>query len=101
MAEVIWTKRAFQQFERAVKYIAEEHGRQYAETVRQRIISDTSLLEKNTGLGFPEPLLEHKKFEYKSLVVWSYKVIYRIEKGNVIISRVFHMSRNPKKLRGI
>ena len=36
MAEVIWTKRAFGQLERAVKFIRDEQGIGYAEIVLKR-----------------------------------------------------------------
>jgi len=57
-------------------------------------------LGTNPQMGTVEPLLTHKKFHYRFLVVWSYKIIYRTTSDKVIISRVFHTSRNPKKLRG-
>jgi len=101
MAEIIWTKRATRQLERAVRYIEEEQGAGYARIVLDRILHDVGLLEESPTIGFREPLLEHRKFEYRSLVVWSYKVIYRLQKHRVIISRVFHTSRNPDKLRGV
>jgi plasmid stabilization system protein ParE len=33
MVEVVWTKKAFSQLERAVKYIREEQGTAYAQIV--------------------------------------------------------------------
>ena len=65
MAEVIWTKKAFGQFERAIKYIFKEQGFYYAEIVREKILQSTALLEHQTKLGTIEPLLVHKKFEYR------------------------------------
>jgi toxin ParE1/3/4 len=101
MVEVIWTKKAFGQFERAIKYIHQEQGYYYADVVRNKILETTRLLENNPNIGTIEPLLTHKKSEYRFLLIWSYKIIYRTTKDKAIISRVFHTSRNPKKLRGI
>ncbi|MEX0813289.1 MAG: type II toxin-antitoxin system RelE/ParE family toxin [Chitinophagales bacterium] len=101
MAKVIWTKKAFGQLERAIKYIKEEQGRSYAEIVLNKILTTTETLEHSTKAGTVEPLLKHKKSEYRFLVVWSYKIIYRLGKDKVVISRVFHTSRNPKYLKGI
>ncbi|MEQ6118037.1 type II toxin-antitoxin system RelE/ParE family toxin [Reichenbachiella sp. MALMAid0571] len=100
MVKVIWTKRAFDQLGRAIKYIKEEQGATYAEVVLSKILSSTSLLERTPEMGRVETLLEHKKAEYRFLVVWSYKLIYRADSDSVVISRVFHASRNPNKLRG-
>ena len=101
MVKIIWTKKAFTQLERAIKYIKEEQGHSYAEIVLNKTLEKTRLLEKNPLIGQVEPLLKHKKSEYRYLVVWSYKIIYRVDKEKIIISRVFHTSRNPQKLKGI
>ena len=101
MVEIVWTKKAFGQLERAVKYIREEQGLSYAEIVLNKILQTAELLEHSPKMGTLEPLLAHKKSEYRFLVVWSYKIIYRTTKDKVVISRVFHTSRNPKRLKGI
>ena len=101
MVKVIWTKRAFKQLERAIKYIKEEQGVSYAQIVLNKTLEKTRLLGNSPKIGQVEPLLKHKKSEYRYIIVWSYKIIYRFEKDKVVISRVFHTSRNPEKLRGI
>ena len=45
MAKVIWTKKAFGQLERSIKYIRDEQGLSYAKTVLNKILSTTELLE--------------------------------------------------------
>ncbi|MEQ6167434.1 type II toxin-antitoxin system RelE/ParE family toxin [Ekhidna sp. MALMAid0563] len=45
MGKVIWTKRAFDQLERNIKYIKEEQSNSYAEAVLNKILSSTALLE--------------------------------------------------------
>jgi plasmid stabilization system protein ParE len=45
MVKVIWTKKAFGQLERAIKYIREEQGLTYAETVLNKMLQTTELLE--------------------------------------------------------
>jgi len=61
MAKVIWTKKAFGQLERAIKYIREEQGLTFAETVLNKILQTTELLENSPNIGTIEPLLAHKK----------------------------------------
>jgi len=56
MAEVIWTKLATGQFERAVKYIQAEQGTYYASIVLNKIIEATRSLEKFPEMGQVEPL---------------------------------------------
>jgi len=101
MAEVIWTNKASGQLERSIKYILEEQGYSYAEIVLNQILAKTRELEKQPLRGRPEPRLQHMKSEYRYIVVWSYKIIYRVANEKIVISRVFHTSRDPRKLRGI
>jgi len=101
MVKIIWTKRAFQQFERAVHYIKEEQGLYYAKIVHSKIIESITNLKVHPLIGTREPALVHKKSEYRFLVVWSYKIIYRFDQSKIVIARIFHTSRNPKKLRGL
>jgi len=101
MVKLIWTKRAFSQLERAIKYIREEQGLAYAEIVLNKTLEKTRLLENSPLIGQIEPLLKHKKSEYRYLIVWSYKIIYRIDQNKIVVSRVFHTSRSPKKLKGL
>ncbi|MBS1554031.1 MAG: type II toxin-antitoxin system RelE/ParE family toxin [Bacteroidetes bacterium] len=103
MAKVVWTARAFAQLEKAITYIKDERGQSYASIVLERILEVTAHLENQPRFGAVEPLLKHKKLQYRYLVAFSYKIIYRVDENNdkVVVSRVFHTSRNPKKLKGI
>jgi toxin ParE1/3/4 len=101
MVKIIWTTRAFQQFERAIKYIREEQGVHYSKIVHSKIIESVTSLQLQPLIGTREPALMHKKSEYRFLVVWSYKIIYRYDNSKIVIARIFHTSRNPKRLRGV
>ena len=98
MAYVIWTKKAFTQLERAVRYIREESGVSYAETVLNKILSTTRNLTDFPQMGQIEYFLSHKKSEYRYILVWSYKIVYRVNKDKVTVSRVFHTSQDPKNI---
>ena len=63
MVKVIWTKKAFGKLERAIKYIRDEQGVSYAESVLNKILSTTDLLGNSPSIGTVEPLLSHKKSE--------------------------------------
>jgi toxin ParE1/3/4 len=100
MAEIIWTKLAISQLEKAVKYIAETSSNIYAEKILEETFKKTKLLETEPFLGQKELNLDFKKTEYHYLIVWSYKIIYRVSKDNkkVYIARYFHTSQNPSKM---
>ncbi len=99
MVEVIWTKKATSQLESAVRYLKKERGSFYAELVLDKLLATTRNLDKFPKMGSIEPFLDHKKSEYRFLVAWSYKIIYRVTKQKVVISRVFHTSQDPNKLK--
>lgn len=98
MVEVIWTKKAVSQLESHIKYIKENSGITYAEIVLNRILSLTKYLNEFPKFGQKESLLEFKKSEYRYLVVWSYKIIYKVTKTRITISRIFHTFQNPNKI---
>lgn len=98
MAYVIWTKKAYEQLERAVKYIKEEQSTSYAEVVLNKILTSTRTLADFSQMGQIELFLSHKKSEYRYLLVWSYKVVYRVHGNKITVSRIFHTSQNPKKM---
>lgn len=102
MVEVIWTKRAFEQLERNIKFIREENSSKAAKIVLSKILKSTKALHTSANLGTIEPRLAHKKSEYRFLIAFSYKIIYRkASDQKVVISRIFHMSRNPKRIKGV
>jgi plasmid stabilization system protein ParE len=100
MVRIVWTKIAVTQLEKSVKYIKETQGTYYANIVLEGVLNHIEVLMEFPKAGRVEPLLEHKKFEYRYLVKWSYKVIYRIskDKSTVYILRVFHTSQDPSKI---
>jgi toxin ParE1/3/4 len=63
MVKVIWTKRAFGQLERVIRYTKEEQGLSYAEAVLNRILKSSELLKSMPKMGRVERLLEYKKSE--------------------------------------
>jgi toxin ParE1/3/4 len=98
MAEVVWTKKALSQLEHAVKYVKEESGVAYAEILLNGILKSTRHLEQYPHSGQKEIFLAHKKFEYRYVVAWSYKIVYRVTTTRVTISRIFHTAQHPTKI---
>lgn len=72
MVREIWSKRALNQLERIVNFIKEDQSPSYAKIVVNKVLSSTRILEGTPQIGTVEPLLEHKKSEYRYLVVFSY-----------------------------
>jgi Plasmid stabilization system protein len=101
MAKIVWSKRALSQLERNIRYIKEERGVTFGQIVLDKILGSVSRLTSFPLSGSIEPLLKHKKSEYRFVMAFSYKVIYRVQENKIVISRVFHTSRNPEKVKGV
>ena len=98
MVKVVWTQLALEQLERAVKFIQSEQGTFYANIVSTKVLESARNLAEFPEMGQVEPLLKHKKSKYRYLVVWSYKISYRLGTNKVVVSRVFHTSQKPTKV---
>ncbi len=64
MVEVIWTKKALSQLERAIKYIQEEQGTSYAQIVLSKILDATETLQTTPDIGTIEATSTHLNTEY-------------------------------------
>jgi toxin ParE1/3/4 len=98
MAEVVWTKIALHQYEKAVQYIRSERGLPHAQALVDKVDRWMEILESTPQIGTLEPLLRHKRRGYRFVIAWSFKIIYTTNRGKVTIARFFHTSRNPNKV---
>ncbi len=100
MGQIKWSKKAVSQLERNIVYIAEQQSSVYSEVILAKIFSAVDLLHDNPRMGSLEPLLEYRMKEYRYLVVWSFKIVYKVNSNNdVLIARVFHTAQHPSKLK--
>lgn len=98
MAEIVWSQLAEDQLRRAVQYIQVEQGNFYANLVLNKVFEAIENLEQYPRLGPIEPQLRQRKGEYRYVIAWSYKVVYRVTSKHIFIARVFHTSQKPTKL---
>jgi len=81
-------------------YISKE-SLQAAKRVGLKIVKTTKSLHKNTERFAKEHYIEIETSNIRSVVVWSYKIIYEVTDSKVIILDVFHTSRNPEEIKKI
>jgi toxin ParE1/3/4 len=96
--EIIWTQTALKQYQKAVAYTRDEYGSKVAENFKKGVLKTIRPLEDHPRKGPTEPLLQHKKHEYRFLIFLRYKILYRVTSEKVFIIRFFHTSQNPDKL---
>jgi|SRR5688500_1942644 len=97
---VIWDTRAKESLKAVILYVKEESPTA-AKKVRSEILKLTASLKKMPERFSTEPYLEHKGNEYRSVVKWSYKILYRVNENEVRILEIVHTSRNTTVVEDI
>ena len=101
MAEVIWNKQAQQEWRSKLLYGLNEFGETTAIDFVRRTNHIIENIRKHPKIGFLEPLLRHKRKEYRTyLIVGPLKMIYYyVESSDTIrIVDIWDMRREPKRL---
>jgi addiction module RelE/StbE family toxin len=88
---VVWSRRAAQDLEAIAGYIAADSPA-YAGIVIKRIVNLTKTLVRFPRSGRKVP--EFDDDSIRELLVYSYRVIYRVEGSEVIIAAVVHGKRD-------
>lgn len=93
--EVIWRKKASNELEAIYKFINKESPQNAV--IAFNGIYDLVMSLPDFPYKFPkEPSINIDKVRFA--VIWSYKIIYSVENGCILILRVFNTNQNPKKL---
>ena len=91
MAEVIWAARAYEHLEEIAEYIEKDSPFQ-ARRVVQLIVKETRRLAGNSRIGHMMP--EIQEDSYRELRVFSYRILYRIEREDrIAIVGIVHARR--------
>lgn len=93
--KVIWDDQAKASLLRIFNYIKNK------ESVEQAINVRNEIRDLAKSLGFmphkyvEDPFLKDESGDIRFKAIWSYKIVYEITSGTVIILDVFHTSRDP------
>lgn len=97
--QVKWNKSARNTFDTAIGYGLTQFGEKAAADFYRQITDTEHLLAGHPHLGKTEPLLAHRKQEYRSLVVHQhYKIVYYIKGQTIRIVDLWDTRANPKRL---
>ena len=97
---IIWDDDAKASLRKVYDYIAKDSF-QSARKVRSGIVRKARSLKTFPFRFAVERLLEDQSKEYRSVLIWDYKIIYRVAGDTVRILDVFHTSRNPEELKSV
>jgi plasmid stabilization system protein ParE len=94
--KVLWSKKASNELEAIYNYI-KKGSPQNAILVFNGIYDLANSLP-NFPYKFPvEAIINIEKVRF--VAIWSFKIIYSVEKDSVVILRIFNTKQNPKKLK--
>ncbi|HTW56954.1 MAG TPA: type II toxin-antitoxin system RelE/ParE family toxin [Terriglobales bacterium] len=87
---VAWSKRALHDLEAIAEYIAAD-SQTYAGIVVKKVVSQTKMLARFPRAGRKVPEFDDENV--RELMVYSYRIIYRLEDDEVVIAAVIHGKR--------
>ncbi|MGC9988225.1 MAG: type II toxin-antitoxin system RelE/ParE family toxin [Terriglobales bacterium] len=87
---VVWSPRAAKDLDSITDYIAADSPT-YAGTVLKNVVNQTRILARFPQAGRMVPEFDDENM--RELIVYSYRVIYRLEQGEVLIVAVIHGKR--------
>jgi len=87
---VVWSARAYQDLESIATYIAEDSPA-YARSVVKSIIEQTRALTRFPRSGRKVPEFDDENI--RELIAYSYRIIYRIQEEEVLVSAIIHGKR--------
>jgi addiction module RelE/StbE family toxin len=88
---VAWSRRALQDLEAIAEYIAADSPT-YAGIVVKKITHSTKTLRQFPRAGRKVPEFDDENI--RELVIYSYRIIYRLGDAEVVIAAVIHGKRN-------
>lgn len=88
---VAWSRRALRDLEDIATYIAADSPT-YAGIVVKGIVRQTRMLSRFPRTGRKVPEFDDENI--RELIVYSYRVIYRLQEENIVIAAVIHGRRN-------
>ncbi len=87
---IIWSKRAAQDLDSITDYIAADSPA-YAGAVLKNIVNQTRILARFPQTGRKVPEFDDENT--RELLVYSYRIIYRLQEDEVLIVAVIHGKR--------
>lgn len=94
--KVLWSKKASNELEAIYNYI-KKGSPQNAILVFNGIYDLANSLPNFPYKFRVEPIINIEKVRFAA--IWSFKIIYSVEKDSVVILRIFNTKQNPKKLK--
>ena len=96
--EIIWTDFAIENLKIIFDFHIVKANKKTAHKIRIQILNATKQLINHPASGQKELHLEKLKKDYRYVLSGNYKIIYKVEDSQIIISDVFDTRQNPDKM---
>ena len=87
---VVWSRRALRDVEGIAEYIAADSPT-YAAIVLKKIVNQTRMLAQFPRAGHKVPEFDDENV--REMIVYSYRIIYRLQENEIVIAAVIHGKR--------
>jgi addiction module RelE/StbE family toxin len=94
--EIIWSKRAFEQLKQIKEFIKEDSPKG-SEKVVKAIVKRVQTLSTHAMLYEADRFKISNDGSYRATTIYKFRVVYRITSEQVIILKILHTARLPKK----
>lgn len=92
---VKWSKVALKQFIEILEYLEEKKEFTYSEILKNDILKSIKSLPKNPKIYQPDRIKINNDGSFYAYHIDTYRISYRIIKGEIRILRIRHSSRKP------
>ena len=95
---IVWTREALEDLESIYRFWASKNE-QYSARLYNSIIDEAEVLRKFPEAGILEGFLTHRPEQFRPLLANKhYKLIYTVDRDDVVIHAVWDCRRNPDEL---
>ncbi len=96
--EIIWTDFAIENLKVIFDFYSIKANKKVAHKIRIQILTATKQIINHPTSGQNEIHLQKLEKDFRYVVSGNYKIIYKVEDGQIIISDVFDTRQNPDKM---
>ena len=94
--KIVWDRKALDNFKEILTYL-EKQSSQAPKIVKSAIVTRLDTIKTNPLIAELDKLKDSPNKEFRSFVVYSYRITYQIKKevGEIRVLRIRHTSREP------
>ena len=100
--QIKFTDKAINHLNSIIDIFIEYAGERYAIKFSHLVDEKLGKLQRFPYIGFIEPLLKERKFEFRSTIIYqNYKMVYYVDGETIWIAAFWDMRMNPEKLQNM